>query len=341
MNLVIIKLPKRPDSIFNNEHLFNYLMDLERKQKLDILPTNLMVYYVFSTFINEVLNGGLIQYFTNTSKLTYIHLRKCGMLLSHDAFTPYILRICNYFDSILPFDFDNDIDQAISDQIEAFDNQFYELDERFDALKIAEKFYKNNYSIEKIDIPKIKELESSSCKYFVIPNNLICKNTTEAVDSFLKVLSDFSEQRWTIELLNFFDICRITASTHGKAINLEDVMLNWANPTYSFSGFSNDGYISRMKLASYFEKISIMSGTDGISEYAVRMSSSGFEKNEIKMKHQFVILGNAYDKEISSISVGDMSYKKDPEKYHIIKNYLETHYKKYKNIETVFESGEY
>lgn len=338
---MIIKLPKRPDSIFNNEHLFNYLIDLERKQKLDILPENLMVYYVFSTFINEVLNGGLIQYFTNSSKQTYIYLRQCGTLLNHDAFTPYVLRICDYFDLILPIDFDNDIDQVIADQIDVFDNQFYELDEKFDALKIAEKFYKNNFSIEKIEVPKIKELEGSSCKYFVIPSELICKDVEEAIKSFLKVLSDFSEQRWTIELWNFFDTYRITASTYGKAIDLEAVMLNWADPTCSFSALSNDGYINRMKLPSYFEKISIMSGTDGISEYAVRISPSGFEKNEFKMKHQFVMAGRAYGKEISAISAGDMSHKKDPEKYHIIKNYLEAHYKEYQNIETVFESGEY
>lgn len=338
---MMIKLPKRPDSIFNNEHLFNYLLDLERKQKLDILPANLMVYYVFSTFVNEVLNGGLTQYLTNTSKYTYIYLRQCGILLNHDAFTPYVLRICDYFDSILPLDFDNGINQAIADQIDAFDNQFYELDEKFDALKIAEKFYKTNYSIEKIDIPKIKEPESKACQYFVIPNDLNCKDVEQAIESFLKVLSDFSTQCWTIELWNFFDTYRITASTHGKAIDLETVMLNWADPTYSFSGISNNGYINRMKLTSYFEKISIMSGTDGISEYAVRISSSGFEKNEIKMKHQFVMAGRAYDQEISTVSVGDMSHKKDPQKYHIIKNYLEAHYKEYKNIETVFESGEY
>ena len=338
---MIIKLPKCPDSIFNNEHLFNYLLDLERKQKLDILPANLMVYYVFSTFVNEVLNGGLVQYFTNSNKLTYIHLRQCAILLNHEAFTPYVLEVCDYVDSIPPLDFDNEIDQAIAEQLDVFDNQFYELDEKFDALKIAEKFYKNNYSIEKIDIPKIKEIESNSCKYFVAPKDLICKNVEDTIESFLKVLADFSEQRWTIELWNFFDTYRITASTYGKAIDLETVMLHWADSTYSFSNSSNDGYNDRIKLSSAFEKISIMSGTDGISEYAVRISSSGFEKNEFKMKHQFVMAGRAYDQEISTISVGDMSHKKDPEKYYIIKKYLESHYKEYKNIETVFESGEY
>lgn len=338
---MIIKLPKRPDSIFNNEHLFNYLLDLERKQKLNILPANLMVYYVFSTFVNEVLNGGLVQYFTNSSKLTYIHLRQCAILLNHEAFTPYVLEVCDYVDSIPSLDFDNEIDQAIAEQLDVFNNQFYELDEKFDALKITEKFYKNNYSIEKIDIPKIKEIESSSCKYFIAPKDLICKNVEDAIESFLKVLADFSEQRWTIDLWNFFDTYRITASTYGKAIDLETVMLHWADSTYSFSNSSNDGYNNRIKLSSAFEKISIMSGTDGISEYAVRIFSSGFEKNEFKMKHQFVMAGRAYDQEISAISVGDMSHKKDPEKYYIIKNYLESHYKEYKNIETVFETGEY
>ena len=249
---MIIKLPKRPDSIFNNEHLFNYLLDLERKQKLDILPANLMVYYVFSTFVNEVLNGGLVQYFTNSSKLTYIHLRQSAALLNHEAFTPYVLGVCDYVDSILPLDFDNEIDQTIAEQLDVFNNQFYELDEKFDALKITEKFYKSNYSIEKIDIPKIKEIESSSCKYFVAPKDLICKNVEDAIESFLKVLADFSEQRWTIELWNFFDTYRITASTYGKAIDLETVMLHWADSTYSFSNSSNDGYNDRIKLSSAF-----------------------------------------------------------------------------------------
>ena len=87
-----------------------------------------MVYYVFSTFVNEVLNGGLVQYFTNSSKLTYIHLRQCAILLNHEAFTPYVLEICDYVDSISPLDFNNEIDQAIAEQLDVFNDQFYELD---------------------------------------------------------------------------------------------------------------------------------------------------------------------------------------------------------------------
>ncbi len=59
------------------------------------------------------------------------------------------------------------------------------------------------------------------------------------------------------------------------------------------------------------------------------------------MKHQFVIAGRAYDQETSTISIGDMSYNKDPEKYYITKKHLEDHYLEYGNIEAVFESGEY
>lgn len=189
---MIIKLPKRPDSIFNNEHLFNYLLELERTQKLETLPDNLMVYYVFSTFANEVLNGGLMQYFKNTSKLTYVYLRQCGNLLNHDGFSPFISRMCDYFDSIIPIKFDSGVEQEVAIQIDSFDKEFYGLDEKFDSLKIIEKFYKNNFSVEKIEVPKIKEQKNSSCRYFVIPDELICSELKEAIDSFLKVLSDFS-----------------------------------------------------------------------------------------------------------------------------------------------------
>jgi len=36
-----------------------------------------------------------------------------------------------------------------------------------------------------------------------------------------------------------------------------------------------------------------------------------------------------------------MSHKNDPQKYDLIKEFLEKHYKEYSNIETVFESGDY
>lgn len=140
---------------------------------------------------------------------------------------------------------------------------------------------------------------------------------------------------------NFFDTYHIIAHTYGKAVDLESVMLNWDSLTHSFSGKSTDGYADRLKLCSYFEKINIMSGTDGISEYVVRITPSGFEKNELKMKHRCVMSGIAYDEEKSAISIADMSHKKNPEKYQIIKEYLEDCYKKYENIETVFESGKY
>ena len=51
--------------------------------------------------------------------------------------------------------------------------------------------------------------------------------------------------------------------------------------------------------------------------------------------------GRSYDNEICELHIGDLSHKKDPEKYHTIKKYLEEHYSEYANIETVFESGEY
>ena len=333
---MIIKLPKRTESIYNNEHLFNYLLELERTQKLDTLPANLMVYHVLTTFENEVDNGGLEQYMTNSSKQTYVYLRKCGELLKHSAFSTYISKVCNYFDSVLPLDREFE-----SDVIEALDQEFYSLDKEYDFSKVIDTFYRSHFSVEKIDVPKIKERESDTCRYFLIPQELTICDTEQAIDSLLKVLGDFSEQSWRVELWNFFDTYRIIAHLYGKAVDLTSVMQNWDNPDFSFSGQQSQACADRFRLCSYFNGISIISGTDGISQYAVKINASGFAKNEKKMKHQFVMAGRAYDNEICELHIGDLSHKKDPDKYHRIKDFLDKHYREYRNIETVFESGEY
>ena len=335
---MIVKLPKQPDKIFENEHLFNYILELERTQKLETLPLNIMVYYVLRTFSDEIDNGGLMQYFTNTSKQTYPFLRQCGGYLNHSAFSPFIAKVCDYFDLIDITILEDDVDQAIFNQAEWFDNEYYKLDEKCDFEKVLNDFYKANYNIEKIDIPKIKEAESKTCRYFTIPKEQICKDPREAAESFLRVLADFSEQRWTIELLNFFDMYRITATTYGKAIDLNTILRNWDSQDFSFSGSSNNSYSQRMKLSSYFETLNIASGTDGISQYQASITSSGFVKNEKKIKHHFLISGMQYDQEISRISTNNLSHKKDGDKYEIFKAYLEEHYKEYENIERVFES---
>ena len=337
---MIIKLPKRPDTIFANEHLFNYILELERTQKLETLPLNIMVYYVLRTFSDEINNGGLMQYLSNTSKQTYPYLRKCGECLNHSALSPFIAKVCDCFDLIDIATLEDDVDQAILNQAEQFDNEYYELDEKHDFEKVINDFYKANYSIEKIDIPKIKEPEGKTCRYFTITKEQMCKDPREAAESFLRVLADFSEQRWTIELLNFFDMYRIIATTYGKAIDLNTVLQNWDNQDFSFSGNLDNSYGQRMKLSSYFKVFNIASGTDGVSQYQVSITPSGFEKNEKKIKHHFLISGMQYDQEISRISTNNLSHKKDGDKYDAFKNYLEEHYKEYPNIETIFESGE-
>lgn len=333
---MIVKLPKQPDKIFENEYLFNYILELERMQKLETLSLNIMVYYVLRTFSDEINNGGLMQYFTNTSKQTYPFLRQCGGYLNHFAFSPFIAKVCDYFDLIDITTLEGDVDQAIFNQAERFDNEYYKLDERCDFEKVLTDFYKANYSIEKIDIPKIKEPESKTCRYFTV--STVCKDAREAAESYLKVLADFSEQRWTIELWNYFDTYRIIATTYGKAVDLDMVLQNWDNQNFSFCGNHNTSYFQRMKLSSYFGTINIVSGTDGISQYQMSISPSGFVKNEKKIKHHFLMSGTQYDQEFSRISLGNLSHKKDGVKYDIFKSYLEEHYKEYPNIETVFES---
>ncbi len=330
---MLIKLPKRPDAIFANEHLFNYILELERTQKLETLPLNVMVYYVLSTFANEVDNGGLMQYFTNTSRQIYPYLYQCARHLNHFAFLMFFGELCNCFDNV---DFENGVAPTVITEAERLDKIYYELDKECDFEKLLTNFYKANYSIEKIDIPKIKEPESKICRYFTLPD--VCKDAQEAAESYLKVLADFSEQRWTIELWNYFDIYRVIATTYGKAIDLNAVLQNWDDQNFSFSGNPNALYPQRMRLSSYFETINIASGTDGISQYQVSISPSGFAKNEKKIKYHFLMSGMQYDQEFSRISFGNHSHKKDGNKYDIFKAYLEEHYKDYENIEMVFES---
>lgn len=341
--VIVQKLYKDPQTFLYEEHFFAYLQDLEEKQQLSSLPRNLYVYCVLSTLFSEVNNGGFSQYLYNASRNTFYDLTQCAKALDVAELTDLVLDFVNTITLAMKQQkqtlSDYETDEETENILEAFDNRFYELDQRFQFDETLLKFYKNNFTVNSISFAAVKEKPSDHCRYFVIPREDCCTDAAEATSCFLKVLADFSALRWRIELWNFFDAYRIIAHADGKAVPLETIMKNWGDASYAFSKESNGSYENRMKIASYFGKTSVCCGTDGISLYVVEITPSGFEQNEMKMVHRFASAGAPYDQNVFKISIGDMSHKKEPNKYDVIKNCLFSHFKEHKNIETVFESG--
>lgn len=343
--VLVQKLYKNPEAFLYEAHFYAYLQELESTHQLSLLPRNLYVYYVLSMLFAEVNNGGFLQFLQNSSSETFDDLLPCARFFGIsslekliEAFTDSVNKyLAKSGQSLSCFDPDN---QTI-EILDKYDNEFYDLESKIDLERELLRYYKNNFTVKSIKYPAAKEKTSDVCNYFIVPIELLNNDLFCALDSFLKVLADFSEQNWTIELWNFFDTYRICAHTSGKAICLETVMSKWSCNGFSFSSNNDDCYRNRMRLCSFFDTVSIVSGIDGNSEYAVTISQSGFEQNEKIMKYRFILSGIRYELAFSKISVGDMSHKQDPEKYHIIKEYLENHFGDYDNINAFFESGEY
>ena len=343
--LLVQKLYKNPEAFLYEDHFYVYLQELERAHQLSLLPQNLYVYYVLSVLFAEVNNGGFLQYLQNSSSETFDDLLPCARILGISSLEKLIGSFTDTVNnSLAQFGLSlscSDPDDQTIVMLGKYDNEFYDLESKIDLEQELLKYYKNNFTVKSIKYPAVKEQVSDVCNYFIVPTELLNNDLFCALDSFLKVLADFSEQRWRIELWNFFDTYRICAHTGGKAISLETVMSKWSCNSFSFSGNNDDCYRNRMMLCSFFDTVNIVSGNDGNSEYAVTISRSGFEQNEKIMKYRFILSGIRYKTEFSKISVGDMSHKQDPEKYHRIKDFLENHYHDYDNITAFFESGEY
>ena len=340
--IITQKLYKNPDDFLYSETFLPYVLSLEEAGDLQRLPENLYVYYVLSVLENEVNNGGFLQFLTNRTKDTFKEVAFCADILNDSELTPLLIDFVNttnkYFTQKM-CDINNaKYDYAFRKQLKAFDNRFYEIDKQSDVHKLILRYYKNNYTVKSIKHEAIKEEESNSCRYFTIPEIIDCNDIEEAVECFLKMLSDFSQIRWAIELWNFYDIYRMEAHSLNKKVDLNQIMNRWSECSFPVSSKGSESYVNRMKICSYFERI-IFSSTEGMSEYLVVISSSGFGENEKKMKAKLFGTGIAFENRLSSVSTENMSHKKDPQKYYKIKIFLEKHYKKYSNIEMIFESG--
>ena len=338
------KLYKNPDDFLYSEIFFPYVLSLEESGDLQKLPMNLYVYYVLNVLENEVNNGGFLQYLTNQSKDTFKEIAFCAEKLNDPVLTPLLIDFVDTTNEYL-FKKKCDIANAKYDHefcniLNALDNRFYEIDKQSDVRQLILRYYKNNFTVKSVKYEAVKEKESETCKYFTIPEKIICNDAEEAIVCFLRVLSDFSRIHWRIELWNFFDTYRIEAHAISKKVDLNQIMNKWNERSFSFSGKKCGSYIERMKLCSFFERI-VFTCSEGMREFVVVISSSGFGKNEKKMKKKLFGTGTSFENRSSSVLTENMSHKNDPQKYDLIKEFLEKHYKEYSNIETVFESGDY
>ncbi|MBQ9745553.1 MAG: hypothetical protein IJW21_01875 [Clostridia bacterium] len=312
---ITVKLSKTPQNFMYKDEVFAYLAMLE-EGRLAELPENFYVYYVISLFADEVDNGGVEQYLGNSSGQTYPDLRVCAEHLAHEAITPFILELCDFID-------------AGGRDFEEYDERFFEIEDKHDFHKAALKYYRENFKVDKIKIPVIKEKESDTCAYFTVGEAGKCAELEDGLKAFLAVLAGFAAQSWSVYLYGYInDEYVIEAVSHEGNTDLRALMRSWAEDE------------ARLKICDFFRELSVSSIEEG-SVYKASISPSGFEKDEYKMKYAFSMRG--YDTVnipgMTMISLCRYSYKKSPERYREIKNYLESNYGAYPNIKKVVEAG--
>lgn len=141
-----IAFPEDPRELLKDREAFGYLMDLEEKGKLDVLPLPLLVYYVIgSVTSDEVDNGGFAQYLSNSSVDTLPYLQRCADAIG-DA------KLISLIDDLLkavgkyaePDDIkavrDFECPDEFEDVLSSLDDRFYGLD----AEGLAKKYYRDH-----------------------------------------------------------------------------------------------------------------------------------------------------------------------------------------------------
>lgn len=277
--IVKYKMPKRPQDFFIKNDVLSYFIKLEDEDRLGILPENLLNFYVYDTFQNEVNNGGLEQYFSNISCNQSKYLSKMAKWTKNTDFIALIEKALNC---------------SVNDY-ECIENIFFEISDKVEeSVKAA---YKENYVQEKVAIERVKEKPSEYVKYFCCDKVV---DLTQALITLTNFIEELENNNWNIELLEFGNNIKISVGCNDKGLDLLEILSNFANESYSFSNHKaitskND----RINL-SFFKNISIISTIDITNniktDYAVNITPSGFEKNEYQIKYSFMSRAMQIDK---------------------------------------------
>lgn len=327
----VIRLSKDPERYLYTRSMFNYVVMLEDTGRLSELPKNLFVYYVISLFADEVNNGGIGQYITNSSKKTYPFLRVCAEHLNHKEITPFIFEICDYIDSFSP---DTESDDFFAG-LDTFDDRFFEIDNKYEFRKIALEYYRKNLEVDKITIPVIKDKESDTCGYFVVTKEEKCKDAEIAAKALLDILDSFKDHRWSIELWIFDDIFNVIASSFDETLDLKKILAEW--------GKNDDLRTAQGRICDFAKYIRFCTypkvDADVYHNY-VQIELDGYEKNEYMLKYYSmnVTYATNVNPGENTLTLFRLSRTKKPGVYEKMKAYLETHYQEYHNIERVFET---
>ena len=325
-----VRLTKNPEYYLYTRNMFNYVVMLEDTGRLSELPKNLFVYYVISLFADEADNGGIGQYITNSSKKTYPFLRVCAKYLAHKEISPFICEVCDYIDSFPP---DTESDEFFAG-LEPFDNRFFEIQKKHEIQKIALKYYRENFEVERITIPVLKQKESDTCGYFTVAKEEKCRDAEVAAKAFLDILSSFEAQRWSIELCVYGDTFNVTASSFGEILDLKKILAEWGK---------NDALrMARGRICDFIKEVRFSTyptvGEDIYHNY-VHIEPDGYEKNEYMLKYYSLKETGATNVNPgeNEIILFHISRTKKPGTYEKMKAYWENNYSNYPNIEKFFE----
>lgn len=141
-----IAFPDDPEELLKDQEVFGYLMDLEEKGKLDVLPLPFLVYYVIGfVTLGEVDNGGFGQYLSNSSVDTLPYLQRCADAIGDAELISLIgdlLKAVGKYvepddiEAVRDFEFPDEFEDVLS----SLDHRFYGLD--VDGL--AKKYYRDH-----------------------------------------------------------------------------------------------------------------------------------------------------------------------------------------------------
>ncbi len=275
------KFPKNPSDFIYKEDVLNYIIDLEEKDSLDDLPENLLLYYVLATLINQVNNGGFAQYLTNHSGAGFPYIERVAKRLENAHVADLLNRFSHETKRYLGETkaTDMDISDEFDDTLSALDDQFYELDEKYDIAKLNLKAYKSNYVAGAIEIPLVKERESETCRYMIADPDITLE---DALISLCDYMSSFANSNWKIRLATsdewgpVKDRYDMRAISDLRSYDLYEILNNFHSPQLlKFHGLSVTSIVRESQNPKIRE------------QHMVQIQSSGFEKNEYKIKKKF------------------------------------------------------
>ncbi|MGN1040006.1 MAG: DUF4375 domain-containing protein [Candidatus Fimimonas sp.] len=340
-----LKYTKNPETLIENPDVQSHLWDLEDAGELEKLPIPFLAYYVVGRRLtDEVNNGGLEQYLSNSSVHTLPYLEKCVNALGNAELTAicldFLSAVSTYFDvndtkTIAKADYSDELLDVLTD----LEGRFYAFDEKYGVCKVAKKYYQSNIPAEKLVIEVVKPPENDKLRYFIYDKSGVTNE--QAAKAFMDFLAEFSDVQFEICIVKWGGRFRICATDSTNSLNLAEICAHFDDSSYSFGktvgsdrskilGFKlGGGILKEMHVDSYDEENWV---------WRLTIVESGFDDNEYEISYHCCYSGGSNPNDrVSKIVVGD--FAENPKVLAAIENVLVERAKVQGNVTRIFEQN--